>query len=235
LEAATARVLAACPLVTDVHEQPFAIWYRWHDDSPQLTVLDAPPAKTAGETAHYSHIVPDFLVTMHSGSKRLIEVKPSSKLTRPLVQRKLAVARTFSHKRGQTFHIVTERELFRGPLLRNVRLLGRFGMVAADPQLLARIDSRVAAEPVALGVLRRQLAGEQDQAQTKAAILHLVTSGRLDLDPRTATISDETLLYPGGTIPWDPFDSVWAPSGSSTDGPSASSANSRPIASWRST
>ena len=130
LEAATARILAACPLVTDIQEQPLAIWYCWHDDRPRISVLDGPPAETARGSAHYSHIVPDFLVTMRSGSKRLIEVKPSSKLTRPLVQRKLTVAHTFCSTHGQTFHVLTERELFRGPLLRNVRLLGRFGMVS---------------------------------------------------------------------------------------------------------
>src|SRR5205085_1198362 len=153
--------------------------------SPRVKGLDGPPAKKAGNAAHYSHIVPDFLVTMRSGSKRLIEVKPSSKLTRPLVQRKLAVARTFCSVHGMTFHVLTERDLFRGPLLRNVRLLGRFGLVATDPQILTRIESQLVDELVALGVLRRQSAGEQDQARTKAAILHLVANGRLDLDPRT--------------------------------------------------
>src|SRR5581483_7463289 len=141
----------------------------------------------------------DFLVTMRDGAKRLIEVKPSSKLARPLVQRKLAVARTLCSKRGHTFYILNERELFRGPLLRNVRLLGRFGRVAIEPRLLKRIEARLQHESVTLGALLRQSTGKLDPAHAKAAILHLVTRGRLDLDPRTAPISDETLLYPGGT------------------------------------
>ena len=45
--------------------------------------------------------------------------------------------------------------------------------------------------------------------------------GHIDFDPCAAPISDQTLLYPGRTLPWDPFDSVWAPSGSSTNGPFA--------------
>ncbi|MCY2990628.1 MAG: hypothetical protein NTY19_22530 [Planctomycetota bacterium] len=40
-----------------------------------------------------SYIVPDFLVEMTSGQKRLVEVKSSDRLAKPLAQRKLSVAR----------------------------------------------------------------------------------------------------------------------------------------------
>ena len=55
-----------------------------------------------------------------------MEVKPSSRIARPIVQRKLAVGRAFAVQEGWTFHLVTEKELFQGPLLDNVRLLNRY-------------------------------------------------------------------------------------------------------------
>jgi len=61
-----------------------------------------------------SYIVPDFLVEMADGRKRLVEVKPSRRLDRPIVQRKLAVGRLFAAQEGWIFHVVTEKGLFQG-------------------------------------------------------------------------------------------------------------------------
>lgn len=228
LEAATAQILAGCPLVREIQEQPLAIWYAWSEETGVITLLNGPPTKDFRKVNRCSYIVPDFLVTMQSGAKRLIEVKPSAKLGRPLVERKLSVARLYAKCHGWTFHIVTERELISRPLLANVRLLSRFRRLSADPRCAARIEAVVADRPTTIGELLHCIKTDADAPFVKAIVLHLIAVERLAIDPRFTPITTDTQLYPGGACPWDPFDSVWEPSGSATNGCFASSANSVP-------
>src|SRR4051794_18321139 len=78
LEADAALVLASCPRVARLREQPLAVWYVWRP-SPggcQVCLLDAPPEKTsrkAGVSA-VTYVLPDFLVGMTDGSEHLVEV-----------------------------------------------------------------------------------------------------------------------------------------------------------------
>lgn len=231
LEAAAATILAACPTLITIQEQPLQIWYAWRETPAGLEIqlLSEPPTPQFRRKQNCSYIVPDFLVEMQSSRKRLVEVKPSSKLTRPTVQRKLAVGREYATKHGWTFHVVTEREAFAGPLLDNLRLMGRFRHLVVDPHFLTAVEHEVRQRPTILSELFALQTTLADAPQTRAAVLHLAVLGRLDFDPRLALFSDQLLLFPGGTILWDPFDSLWAPSGSWTNVPTASSANSRPI------
>ena len=229
LEAATAQILAGCPLVREIHEQPLAIWYSWCEKTGAITVLDGPPMKAFRKANRCSYIVPDFLVTMQSGAKHLIEVKPSAKLGRPLVERKMSVARLYAKCHGWTFRIVTERELFSRPLLANVRLLSRFRQLPTDLLHVNRIETAVASQPTTIGELLHGITTEANAPIVKATVLHLIAVERLAIDPRFTPITTDTQLYPGGACPWDPFDSVWGPSGSATNGCFASSANSAPI------
>jgi hypothetical protein len=231
LEAATAQILAACPQVRDIQEQPLAIWYAWCQATNDITILDGPPTKAFRKTYRSSYIVPDFLVTMQCGTQRLIEVKPSSKLGRPLVQRKLSVARLFAERQDWTFHVITERQLTTGPLLANVRLLGRFRQLRPETHLVDQIEAEVARQAISVGDLLRRFATDDDLPDWRGTVWHLVTTGRVGLDPRFAPLSDDTILFSVGAFPWDPFDSVWGPSGCSTNGCSASSVSSALITS----
>lgn len=226
LEAAAATILAACPLVTSIQEQPLAIWYAWRAVAGQLQIQllpETPRTRRGKEGLRYSHIVPDFLVEMRDGRRRLVEVKPSAKLDCPIVQRKLAVGRLAAAQRGWTFHVVTERELCEGPLLSNVRLLGRYRSWNAAPKLIEQIERIVVDGPIPLAHLIGRADGTPQEL--RAAVLHLLAGHRLAFDPFAGPFDDQTLLSSGGTRTWDPFDSVWGPSGCATDGPSASSAS----------
>ncbi len=121
LEAAAAVILANCPLVAAIHEQPFQIRYAWHETKSGLEIrlLDQQNAARPSAPWRCTYIVPDFLVTMTVGRRHLVEVKPSSKLGRLDVQRKLSVARRYAEGQGWTFHVVTEVELRRGSLISN--------------------------------------------------------------------------------------------------------------------
>ena len=236
LEAATAVIMANCPLVAAIHEQPFQIWYAWRETESRVEIrlLDQQIAARPSAPWRCSYIVPDFLVTMTDGQRHLVEVKPSSKLVRPDVQRKLSVARRYAEQQGWTFHVVTEVELRRGSLISNLRLLSRYRRLIAEPTVLATIEESVTAGASTFGNILHQSSRSANQTDTRTALLHLIASGRLDVDLLSVPISDNSILYPGGSISWEPFDSVWGPSGSSTDGHSASSANLGPTSSSRS-
>lgn len=226
MEAAAAQILVASPVVRSLEEQPLTIWYAWDEDDIEL--LAGPPFRKPPPPRRASYIVPDFLVQFHSGAQHLIEVKPSTKLARPDVRRKLSVARQFAERQGWSFHVVTERELTVGLLLNNIRLLNRFRCVSVPVEMARRAQELVFEQPRSWLDLAQRLSEHAPVAIAKTWLLHLAATGQLDIDPRGAPITDATLLHPGGTIAWDPFDSVWGPSGSSTVGPSGSSANSAP-------
>ena len=221
LEGAAAAILVACPKVVHIQEQPLQIWYAWQgkDDCAKITLLDEPPSapRKRQKDAGTSYIVPDFLVEMVNGPKRLIEVKPSHRLARPIAQRKLAVGRAFAVQEGWTFHVLTEKELFQGPLLDNVRLLSRYRQCYVDKNLLEQLILHVPPSGIELGHLLESnvLA---DQSQLRLHILHLLATNRLCFHPQQP-FCDSTPIFPGGTFSWDPFESVWAPNGSATDAP----------------
>lgn len=231
LEAAAAVILANCPTVESIQEQPLKIQYAWRETAsgPEIQLLDRHDAGRPTTPWRCSYIVPDFLVRMTSGVSRLIEVKPFDKLHKPDVQRKLSVARRFAEQNGWSFHVVTDRELRHGPLLGNLRLLSRYRRIVAGERLLDAILAAIEERPTSLGEVCAHVAPADCLQKIRVAILHLVATGRIDIDPRIQQISDSTLLHPGGSILWEPFDSVWGPNGSRTVEPSASFANSVPI------
>jgi hypothetical protein len=230
LEAATAVILIACPCVAQIEEQPLAIWYAWRGEESnfEIQLLDGPPAspRRRRKNGGTSYIVPDFLVEMTDGAKRLVEVKPSKRLTRPIVQRKLAVGQQFAASRDWTFHVVTEKQLFLGPLLSNLRLLNRYRQARLEEDALEQLRLQVPADGVRLSAL-----APKNDGDARVRLLHLLATGRLSFDPRVGPLDNQTLILPGGAISWDPFDSAWAPSGCWTGGSGGSSANSPPTAS----
>lgn len=226
LEAAAAVILAACGRVVHIQEQPLSIWYAWRggEGPVEIQLLDGPPPspRHRQKGAGTSYIVLDFLVEMVDSRKRLVEVKPSGQLDRPIVQRKLAVGRSFAAQEGWTFHVVTEKGLFSGPLLENVRLMNRYRQGCLDQGLLERLVREVPAVGIRLAGL---LCGADParHAHLRMHVLHLLAKGLLSFDPCTQPFDDQTLIFPGGAVSWDPFESVWAPSGSVTDAPTGSS------------
>jgi hypothetical protein len=233
LEGAAAVTLVACPEVLHIQEQPLAIWYAWQEleDHIEIELLDGPPAnrRKRRNGKQCSYIVPDFLVEMANHCKRLVEVKPSDRLARPKVQRKLAVARQFAASSGWTYHVVTEKELTSGHLLTNVRLLNRYRQACLDACLLNQVESIVPAAGINMATLLTKL--DHDDPTDVQAVFHLLATERLSFDPCIGPLNNETLIYPGGAILWDPFDSAWAPAGCSTGGSGGSSANLPPTGS----
>jgi hypothetical protein len=57
------------------------------------------------------HYIPDILIVMRDGLKRLVEIKPSRFVEYPVNQAKFAAARQYCQERGYLFEIWTEREI----------------------------------------------------------------------------------------------------------------------------
>jgi len=221
LEAATAVILAGCPEVQSVREQPVKIWYSWHENADELNVqiLDAPQqiARGRNATRNVSYVVPDFQVGLTSGRTYLVEIKPSRRLEDPVVKRKLCASRTYADEQGWSFHVLTEEHLLGGSLVRNLRLLARYRHLQAESQELAAFESRV---PPHGRTLMDLCDVETSDAQVRVHLFHLLAMHRLSFDPRSRPLDKATKIFPGGVVTWNPFDSVWAPNGCSTGGPS---------------
>ena len=226
LEGAAATVLAACPQVAQIREQPFSVWYSWDTDKQGLHIelLDRIPERRPKNTelSGTSYIVPDFLVEMLNGQQRLVEVKPSQRLDRPIVQRKLAVARRLADEKGWTFHVVTEKELFEGSLLANVRLINRYRQANLNEDDLNRLVHQVPPEGIELSALLHGF-NPNCHGEARMHVFNLLARGRLSFDPCSEPLDDRTPIFPEGVISWDPFNSPWAPSGSSRGGSGGSS------------
>ncbi|MCA9145955.1 MAG: TnsA endonuclease N-terminal domain-containing protein [Planctomycetaceae bacterium] len=204
------------------------IWYGWNESrqGTQIRLLEQEPKtrrdRTTGE--RYSYVVPDFLVSMLDGTYLLIEVKPSRKLATEVVQRKLAVAATLAANREWSFHVVTERELFRTPLVRNLSFVARYRLFAENPAISAQLLHQVTEEGIQFGKLIGNSSCEL--LSSKQHALHLLASEQLSFDPVLQELTNSSRVYPKSVISWDPFDLAWASSFYSMDGPIVWSANS---------
>lgn len=55
--------------------------------------------------------LPDFVVEFTDGRRALVEVKPSKRLNRPVVKKKLEAAREWCRAHGASLEVITEVEL----------------------------------------------------------------------------------------------------------------------------
>ena len=203
LEGAAATILAACPRVKMLQEQPFTIWYRWQDspNGPQIELLPAAPVPGTPREKNRSYIVPDFFVELHDGRKFLLEVKPASRLTDAKVPRKLRVGQIYAQLQDWSFMVLTERELYQGPLLANLQLLNRFRRLSVDREVIARVSALVIGQPRRIADLSNLCSELVASSQIRSILYHLIVTGCLDFDPRTMPLSEESSLFPGGTQP----------------------------------
>ncbi len=63
------------------------------------------------KTGKIRHYIPDIFVEFVDGSKMLIEVKPSKRLTQLAVKKKIDAGILWSQAHGATFKVITELEL----------------------------------------------------------------------------------------------------------------------------
>lgn len=99
------QLLEFSPGVINFQEQPTQLFY--------------------GDDDRLSEYFPDFAAHLSSGQVIHIEVKPSKKLRKPEISRKLAaIATHYESHRDERFLVITEIEARKEPLYSNLKLLG---------------------------------------------------------------------------------------------------------------
>ena len=90
--------------------------------------------------------------------------------------------RLFAERQGWTFHLLTEKQLICGPLLGNLRLIGRYRHARIEESFLNRLHELVPEHGVPLGqVIRR--GNDSDVGNLRMHVFHLIANGRLSIDP----------------------------------------------------
>ncbi|MDJ0344931.1 TnsA-like heteromeric transposase endonuclease subunit [Streptomyces sp. H10-C2] len=135
--------------------------------------------------------VPDFLLLMSSGTVRVVNVKPTSRLKDPKVAQALAWPRHLIERHGWEYEIWSGAE---PTLLENVRFLAAYrhpGVVPVDE--VERAWQEVV-DGEELGLAERRLAGDREPEEARPALMALLWAGRLATDLAARPLSGECIL-----------------------------------------
>lgn len=93
-------------------EDKYMTWLDTNNDVVSYTyegiIIGYVGNKTTGKIKHY---YPDLLVEFVDGTKKLIEIKPESKVNQKTNQKKFAAAQIWCNEHDAKFEIVTEKTL----------------------------------------------------------------------------------------------------------------------------
>jgi hypothetical protein len=198
------RLLEFDPEVIAYHEQPLLVeyWY-WPDGTVRLTDEGAEvPDSVSGAKRTKYH--PDFLVERRENPPMVVEVKNERFLIDPATKRKLAAARLLAEQQGWELRVVTE-EIRRGPMLTNLRILGRYAnlRIPNDVKLAVLRNmmslSRTFTVRELAGRLVEELGGESSTYE--GLVYALVSRWELGLDLKIEIIGPHSVvnLTSGGT------------------------------------
>ncbi|MEJ8638996.1 TnsA-like heteromeric transposase endonuclease subunit [Streptomyces sp. MS2.AVA.5] len=135
--------------------------------------------------------VPDFLLVMRSGTVRVVNVKPASRVQDPKVAQALAWPGQMVERHGW------EYEIWSGAaptLLENIRFLAAYrhpGVVPAD-EVERAWQEVVDGDELALA--ERRLAGDRKREEARPALMALLWDGRLTTDLEARPLSGECVL-----------------------------------------
>ncbi|WP_327370734.1 TnsA-like heteromeric transposase endonuclease subunit [Streptomyces sp. NBC_01217] len=135
--------------------------------------------------------VPDFLLVMGSGTVRVVNVKPASRLEDPQVVEALAWPGQLIERHGWEYEIWSGAER---TLLENVRFLAGYrhpGVVPED-EIERAWQEVVDGEEMALA--ERRLAGGRPPEEARPALMALLWAGRLCTDLSAGLLSGECVL-----------------------------------------
>lgn len=107
------------------------------------------PINISGRRQQYT---PDFLVNIYAEST-LLEVKPIRFVEEFENSIKCEFIKDYCKEHGWNYHIVTERDIRRRPLLENVKLLTQYARHPADPYIDAGIISGLFKQPAGMPLI----------------------------------------------------------------------------------
>ncbi|MFI0743002.1 TnsA-like heteromeric transposase endonuclease subunit [Streptomyces sp. NPDC021100] len=162
------------------------------DFDPSVCAIYAQPlrmvARIDGKVR--SH-VPDFLLVTGSGTVRVVNVKPASRLKDPKVAQALAWPRHLIERHGW------ECEIWSGAdpvLLENVRFLAAYRHPGVVPVADVERAWQEVVDGEELGLAERRLARDGKPEEVRPALMTLLWSGRLTTDLAAGPLSGECVL-----------------------------------------
>ncbi|MCB8818877.1 Tn7 transposase TnsA N-terminal domain-containing protein [Desulfosporosinus shakirovi] len=138
-----------------------------------------------GRTYRYT---PDIKIVRNNKVTEIVEVKPKTKLVKLLddekFKRKLLVANTFCIQKGYRFKVVTDEDIRKGNLLRNIKLLFKFSrMVVPSADFLKIRNELMVNGTQTIESLTHVLAEDGiNQKRIRAMIFSLLYSQKLMLN-----------------------------------------------------
>lgn len=135
--------------------------------------------------------VPDFLLVMRSGTVRVVNVKPASRLQDPTVIQALAWPGELIERHGW------EYEIWSGAaptLLENVRFLAGYRHPGVVPDDEVERAWRKVVDGEEMAVAERRLAGNRKPEEARPALMALLWAGRLTTDLTSRPLSGECVL-----------------------------------------
>ncbi|MFF7337356.1 TnsA-like heteromeric transposase endonuclease subunit [Streptomyces sp. NPDC008163] len=162
------------------------------DFDPSVCGIFAQPLRMVAQVdGRVRSHVPDFLLVMRSGTVRIVNVKPASRLQDPKVAQALAWPGHLIERHGWEYEIWSGAE---PTLLENIRFLAAYrhpGVVPADAVERAWQEV-VDGEELALA--ERRLAGGREPEEARPPLMALLWAGRLTTDLAARPLSGECVL-----------------------------------------
>ncbi|MFD8351507.1 TnsA-like heteromeric transposase endonuclease subunit [Streptomyces coelicoflavus] len=135
--------------------------------------------------------VPDFLLVMRSGTVRVVNVKPASRLEDPQVAEALAWSGHLLERHGWEYEVWSGAE---PTLLENVRFLAAYRHRGVVPEADVERAWREVVDGEELALAERRLAGDLEPEEARPALMALLWSGRLTTDLAAGPLSGECVL-----------------------------------------
>ncbi|MFD8115693.1 TnsA-like heteromeric transposase endonuclease subunit [Streptomyces microflavus] len=135
--------------------------------------------------------VPDFLLVTDSGTVRVVNVKPASRLEDPRVADALAWPGSLLEGLGWKYEVWSGAE---PSLVENVRFLAAYRHRGVVPEADVERAWREVVDGEELAVAERRLAGDCQPEEARPALMALLWSGRLTTDLVAGPLSGECVL-----------------------------------------
>lgn len=139
--------------------------------------------------------VPDFLLEMRSGTVRVVNVKPASRLDDPKVVQALAWPGQLIERHGWEYEIWSGAER---TLLENIRFRAGYRHPGVVPEDEVERAWREVIDGEEMAIAERRLAGDRKPEEARPPLMALSWAGRLTTDLAARPLSGECVLRKRG-------------------------------------
>ncbi len=135
--------------------------------------------------------VPDFLLVMRSGTVRVVNVKPASRLQDPKIAQALAWPGELIERHGWEYEIWSGADAV---LLENIRFLAAYRHPGVVPAADVERAWQGVVDGQEMALAERRLAGDRKPEEARPALMALLWAGKLTTDLAVGPLSGECIL-----------------------------------------